>query len=670
MDVLELDIETYSAVDLPKANVYAYSEDPSFEVLMCAWSLNDSPIEVAEDEGAIFEIPGLWDPDVKKVAHNAGFERVCFSRMRGMPVGEYLSPEEWFCTMAVASEYGLPRGLDALAKVLGAEAKDSAGARLISLFCKPNKHGVRNRPEDHPEKWEEFLAYCAQDVSTLQDVRRRMPGWPNAFERELWYVDQKINDRGMRVDAALAKAASEAAAVNAKEAEAEVISLTGVENPGSTQQLGKWAESVGLDMPNWQAETVTDKIKETDDPTIRRVLELRQELALVASNKFLAALRSTSMDGRLRGQFMFHAAHTGRWSSRGVQVHNLPRLSFTYKDADGEKHYDHVAEDIAINILLRCGGVTVPEDLKRLVRPMFIIDGAISDFSAIEARVLAWLAGEEWVLQAFRENRDLYVETAERMGGGMGRPEGKIAVLAAGYQGSVGSFRNMGYGGRKCARDTVKARRGQMSDVAWEIEKQRVKTLQEAGHEAELLRDPNHKCDYEIKEIVDAWRDANNNIRQFWYDLERKFWEGGIVGAGKIRVEVKGSRRLIHLPSGRVLMYHDVRKVRTKETNEITGEVTSRVQIAYRHVQGYMEKTYGGRLTENVTQAVARDLLADAMIRLDKAGYPIVGHVHDEAIVESKDLDGINAIMSVGPDWSEGLPMAAAGFLTYRYKKD
>jgi DNA polymerase len=387
-------------------------------------------------------------------------------------------------------------------------------------------------------------------------------------------------------------------------------------------------------------------------------------LALVAHRKFEAALRGASPDGRLRGQFVYCGAHTARWSSRGVQVHNLAKLAFT----DPEGDYDEIAEDLAIEAL-RLGLGVDPVTLKMLVRPMFLGPLATSDFSAIEARVLAWMSGEQWVLEAFIALRDLYVETAKRMGGGMGRPEGKIAVLAAGYQGSVNSFRNMGYGGRRCGRDTYRAPKKE-DDEARAARLSRA----EASHVDELLRDPNHKDDSEIRAVVDAWREANPSTRQFWYDLERKFWAGGAVGTGKIQVEVQGSTRRIHLPSGRVMKYYGVRKVRVKTEDPETGEVRVKNQLAYRHTKGYLEKTYGGRLTENVTQAVARDLLADALLRLDAAGIPVVGHVHDEAIADYPDgadfLDKMQDIMRTPPAWAEGLPMDASAAVLARYRKD
>jgi len=653
MDVLELDIETYSDVELRKANVYAYVESPVFEVMMCAWSLNGSPIEVWEGEGDIKRVPGLLDPDVKKVAHNASFERVCFSRMIGLPVGQYLPPEQYFDTMAIAREYGYPAALDMLAKALGAEPKDTAGTRLINLFCKPHR-GRRVFGHQRPEQWAEFGKYCEQDVATLQDVRRRLPGWPSKFERDLWYVDQRVNDRGMRVDLDLARAAVRAAEQNDEALGREVIEITGVENPGSTQQLGRWCEDVGFPMENWQARTVEEGLGRAHAygrGDVQRVLELRQELALVAANKFGAILRGVSCDGRLRGQFVFHAAHTGRWSSKGVQVHNLPRLAFE-RVVDGEKVYDEQAEAAAIlDLALGLGGS--PETLKKLVRPTFVLDGVTSDFSAIEARVLAWLAGEDWVLRAFEEGRDLYVETAARMGG-MTRQQGKIAVLACGYQGSVGSMRNMGYGGWPCPWDVrdSQIRRAKMAarDGGAVVDE----TNDEPRLEAE-----GHKCNDEIQVVVDAWRAANPRIVNYWKRLEQAFRNGG--RAGRVTVVARGSQRRVVLPSGRTLYYHGVSARPTKGTTH---------RLSYRHVRGYREGTYGGRLTENVTQAVARDILGNGLILLDKAGYLLVGHVHDEALAaESRDTEGIRDIMRTVPEWAEGLPLDASADVLYRYRK-
>jgi DNA polymerase len=619
--ILDIDIETYSGVELKKSNVYAYVEDPEFEVLMAAWSLEDGPVEVALGEKEILEIPGLWDDDVLKCAHNAGFERVCLSRMNGMSVGDYLPPEHWLDTMALAAEYGWPRGLGKLAIALGAEPKDEAGTRLINLFCMPYR-GRRVRPDEYPEKWADFVEYCRQDVVTLQDIRHRLPDWPEkTIEHRLWNADQRINDRGIKVDLPFVHKAVEAATENSERARTEAIEITGIENPGSTQQLTQWFYDNDLVLGDLKADTVTSALNGDCTPEVKRVLELRQELALVASRKYEAALRGCSIDGRLRGQFSFHAAHTGRWSSRGVQLHNLPRQSDPRE---------------AAGILdLTYGLGASPDMLKSLVRPMFLGPFAISDFSAIEARVIAWLAGEQWVLDAFEEGRDIYVETAARMGG-MTRQEGKVAVLALGYQGSVGSLRAMGYGtGEETISTTTKRpfRSGQVQAAREESTNQ-------------------NKTESEALALVKKWRKANPRIVRFWTNLESVFRSGGTLG--RLTVEAEGSDRIIRLPSGRGLHYHKVS----------TGS-----RLRYLHIQGYREDTYGGRLAENVTQAVARDLLADAMLRLDEAGYYVVGHVHDEVIVESDDLEGIRRIMKTGPDWSEGLPLDASADLAERYTK-
>ena len=725
MDILDIDIETFSSVDLKKSNVYAYSESIDFTVLMAAWSLNDSPVQVAIGEKEILEIPGLWDPEVKKCAHNAGFERVCLSRLTPMRIGEYLPPEEWFDTLAIAAEYGYPRSLDSLAKALKVPTKDPAGSSLINMFTKPYR-GRRILPEERPERWDAFVEYCRQDVVVLQAVRHALPGWPSKFERQLWYIDQRINDRGIKVDIDMARAALEAAEENNAKASARVIEITGISNPNSPQQLAVWLaprlDAVGLRLPNLQAATVKHLLMDSrlDDPEVREVLELREELALVASRKYAAALRSVSADKRLRGQFMFHAAHTGRWSSRGVQVHNLPRKAFTIEDPEtGDEVTDWHAINWRIDALkLGCGAT--PQDLKRLVRPMFEGPFTIADFSGIEARVLAWLAGEQWVLDAVEAGRDLYVETAERMGGGMQRPEGKIAVLAGGYQGSVGSLRNMGYGGRLCPLDTIvpkprkntktgKHTESHDSGLIGEVRERFYERSQDAekteefmnrdavlrfldkhqyvpedpdereahrafvltalgGHAAEIERDPNHKCDFEIKRVVDAYREANSRITRFWHEMERVFWAGGNVNE-MIYVTPVGNQRRVRLPSGRVLCYHGVSKRPATIVDEVTGTEREVMQISYTHVQGYRDATYGGRLTENVTQAVARDLLADAMIRLEQAGYYVVGHVHDEVVVESDDVEGIRSIMREGPEWSQGLPLDASADLVERYTK-
>lgn len=606
---LYVDIETYSTTDI-KRGVYRYSEDPEFLVLMCAWALDDGPVQVAVGRDEIMKIPHLLDGSnvVVRFAHNAQFERVCLSRFRGLPTGQYLPPEAWEDTMAHMAEWGYPQSLEGGAKALGADPKDGAGAALIRWFCQPDRSGKRRLPEDHPEKWAQFVEYCRQDVATMRDMRRRLlrrhkRSWPTSHERQVWIADQKVNDLGVRVDLDMAASAVEAASENLAADKAEAKAITGVENPGSTAQLLGWFGGL---LPDLKAETVRQALT-LDDLTAdqRRVLELRQSMALTAHKKFQTALDVANTDGRLRGSVRFFGAHTGRWAGRGLQLQNLPRAGFE----------SEAAQDAAI-LDLNLGLGADPQTLKALVRPLLVGPFTVCDYSAIEARVVAWLAGESWALEAFAEGRDIYVETANRMGGGMGRKEGKVAVLALGYNGGVGSLRAMG------------------GDAL--------------GGEAVLQR------------IVDQWRGANRNIVRLWGRLERAFYYGGQAG-DRLTVEADGSDRLVRLPSGRAVVYHQVRAGRDGRLSFLDPKLRWRTE------------TYGGRLVENVTQAVARDVLGAALVRLVEEGHRVVGHVHDEVIVESSpesSLAAIRRVMVTPTEWSDGLPLAAAGYSCGRYRKD
>lgn len=620
---LYVDIETRSRVNLKKSNVYRYTTDPDFQILMAAWSLDGSPVVAETTPEGIAAIPGLRDPGVEKVAHNAAFERVCFSQFFGMPEGDYLDPAEWDDTMPLASEHGFPATLDGAAKALGAQQKDSAGAHLIRFFCVPTKTGEFNRPEDHPEKWQQFVDYCVGDVETLIGIAERLPAWPPG-ERELFIADQRINDRGIALDRRLADEAVDAGEFNLMEQELEFISLTGVRNPASLPQVQAWFKDRGMPLPNLQAATVEAKLEELQrapaaarDEVAIRVLELRQDLALVAPKKYISALESVSHDDRLRGAFRFFGAHTGRWSGRGTQLHNLPRAQLDTEEQTA----------MAINNL-HGGGRASSYELKALVRALFTGPFVVSDYSAIEARVVAWLAGEQWVLDAFEEGRDIYVETAGRMFGldpeaaKARRSEGKVAVLALGYNGSVGSLRAMG------------------AD----------------GSEAKL------------KGLVNRWRAANPAIVNMWAELDRIFHSGGELSSGLIRVEADGRDRFVRLPSGRAITYHGV-AVRMEQ-----GPYGPRRRLTFRDPRKNWARvdTYGGRLTENVTQAVARDVLGGALLELADRGYPVVGHVHDEVLVEGgpEDLEGVVEAMCAPLPWAAGLPIDAEAFTTTRYRKD
>ena len=620
---LYIDIETRSRVDLRKSNVYRYVADPSFDILMATWSLDGSPVVAATTREEIEAIPGLRDPSVEKVAHNAPFERICFSRYFGLPTGEYLDPAEWDDTMPLAAEHGYPQSLDALAKALRATEKDSAGAHLIRHFSMPNRRGEFNAPEDHPEKWDEFIRYGIQDTETLIEVADRLPEWPPG-ERELYIADQRINDRGIALDRELAEAAVDAGEINLIEQELEFINLTGVDNPNSRPQVLAWFEEHGLPLPNLQAATVESTLRdlrdapegERDEVAIR-VLELRQDLALIASSKYLTAIGSSCEDDRLRGAFRFFGAHTGRWAGRGVQLHNLPRAQL-----------DTVEETEAAIETVKTGGGAGSYTLKALVRALFTGPFVVSDYSAIEARVVAWLAGEQWVLDAFEAGRDIYVETAGRMfdldegAARARRHEGKVAVLALGYNGGVGSLRAMGADG----------------------------------------------VDSHLQGLVDRWRKTNPAIVQMWKDFDSAFYHGGEVGSGLIRVEVQGRDRFLRLPSGRAITFHGV--VAKSEM----GPFGPRRRLTFLDPRRNWARvdTYGGRLTENVTQAVARDILGAALIELADRGFPVVGHIHDEVLVEGgpDDLDEVVDAMCAKPAWAEGLPIAAEAFTTHRYRKD
>lgn len=619
--MLWLDIETYSSVDLRKSGVYPYVEAPDHEILMCGWTTDRRRYQLAIGEDEIVQIPGLLDPSVPKVAHNASFERVNLAVLD--PAIE--APDQWVDTMALAAEHGYPRSLDALAKALGAEPKDSAGTHLINWFCKPDpKTGARRRLEDHPEKWRQFCDYCVQDVRTLADVWERLPGWPTDHERRLWVVDQKINDRGIQVDVDMAQAAVTVGAENRRDVIDEARAIAEIDNPNSVQQLTGWLNAQNVRVPDLRAETVSDLLTRNLTPDVRRVLEIRQELALAAEKKYAAALAAVSADGRFRGGFKFYGAHTGRWSGQKIQLQNMPRavlasartaLAALPDDATESQQAAVVESYTNAAIFDLCSGFgATPATLKALLRAMLLGPFTVVDYAAIEARFIAWLAGEEWALQAFRDGRDIYVETAERMGGRT-RQEGKVAVLALGYAGGVNSLRVMG-------GDSL-------------------------GTDAELDR------------MVAQWRRANPAIVRFWSDLERAFWRGGT--AGRITVERDGRDRHVVLPSGRPLVYHGVRRSR---------DAYGRPRLAFADPKGFVTDTYGGRLAENVTQAGARDVLAAALVRLDERGYPVVGHVHDEAIVEGTyDPTDIARVMCEPEPWMDGLPLAAEGFVCERYRK-
>ena len=615
------DIETRSRVDLKKSNVYRYAADPDFRILMLAYAADDGPVEVTTDPDEITRLLEAWvDSEVRIVAHNAAFERICFSahlRNAGVELeGRYLRPGRFDDTMPIAAEHGYPVSLEALAEWLDGEQKDKIGVHLINYFSKPTRAGDFRGPEADEERWAKFVEYCRQDVETLRSVWNALPGWPTVRERRAWLADQAVNDRGIRVDVALAEAAVDASDQNRMIQEIEFSTITGVSNPGSTTQLLSWFNETGLELPNVRAETVASTLLRDDlSDDHRRALELRRELALSASKKYIAALDRVDDDGRLRGSFQFFGAHTGRWAGRGVQLQNLPAASI--KPTFGESIDDAIAAE-ALDVTLGLGGDA--NTLKALVRSMFLGPFTVVDYSAIEARVLAWLAGEEWALEAFASGRDIYVETAKRMGN-LTRKEGKVATLALGYGGGLGALRTMGAQG----------------------------------------------SDEYLKGLRDQWREANENIVALWDEVERKFWTGGSVG-DLLSIVKDGDSRYITLPSGRSIGYHSVLR-RWAMTD--WGTKVPRLTFRDPRRGGARVETYGGRLTENITQAVARDVLSDALIALTDEGFDVVGHVHDEVLVEGESsVAEISKIMTTSSKWSAGLPLDAEGYQCPRYRKD
>lgn len=678
MRSLGLDIETFSSADLASTGVCRYAEAPDFQILLIGYSFDDGPVKVHDCTK-----PGCWprelldaltDPDVTKYAYNAFFERSCLMR----ELEEELPPEQWRDTMIMALECGLPGSLAGAGAALGLpeeQLKDPRGKALIQYFCKPcrptrtNGGRTRNLPEHDPEKWKLFIEYNRQDVVTETAIRKKLMAFPLAEnEWKLWSLDQRMNDRGVRLDVPMIGQIVEHDEQNREKLQAEAREITGLSNPNSLSQLKPWLQSRGISTEALRKDDVAKLLAGDLPEDVRRALEIRQALGKTSVAKYHAMQDAVCPDGRLRGILQFYGANrSGRWAGRIVQTHNLARNSLP----DLELARELAAEGDFETMELLFGETSFV--LSELIRTAFIPSEGrrfvVSDFSAIEARVLAWLAGEQWVLDAFRAGEDIYCKTASMMYhvpvvkhgvNGELRQKGKVAVLACGYQGGVGAMKAMDKGG----------------------------SIPEE----------------ELQSVVDQWRSANPRIVKLWRDYEaaaktairehravrrgiripahnleeREYVAGGPVRPYSVRegCEVAFSYRsgnlFIKLPSGRRLCYWGCR---LKE-----DPVTGREQIVYMGVnqttkQWGETETYGGKLVENVTQAVARDCLAIAMQRVTAMGYEIVMHVHDEMIVDvplgDKDaLVQINAAMGRPIGWAPGLPLKGDGYTCNFYMKD
>ena len=648
-DVLWIDIETYSPVDLAKAGVYKYTEHPDWQILMCSWALNDGEVHRAEGHEAILAIPGLFDKKVLKVAHNASFERVNLSRLKSRGRGKFLPPEQFFDTAALARTWGLPASLKDFALSVDAEEKDEAGTRLINLFSKPNRKGKRVTAGEKPDDWAAFGAYCDQDVETMRQAARLLGrGFPRG-ERAVYEVDQRINDRGVRVDIELARAAERCFKDNRAEALKEIERIAGVDNGNSVAQLRTWLKSRGVDTEDLRKDTVKDLLEDEIPDDVRRVLVLRQECAVSAAAKFTAAIRATNDDGRLRGTMQYFGASTGRFAGRLIQFQNLARDGF--KAPDGS--YDTQAEEQAVNRLLEGGSVPSPE-LKKLIRPLLMGPFVVCDYSSIEPRVLAWLSGEQWMIDAFNNNEDIYVATAAKLGGperGFDRQHGKTCVLSCGYAGGVGAMLKMG--GRN---------------------------IMPKGTPEDILRK-------ELRKIVTNWRDKSPAVRRFWSQLERIINTGGAVDTGLVSIEVKGQDRYVWLPSKRPIVYRGLTR-RWRQPLDVDGTPLGPARLVPHVLNTGGDRArvpykplHGGIITENIVQAVARDILVNALRRLEEAGWPVVTHIHDEVVCEiptdKRDLSEdalvaeVSEIMCRPPSWADDdLVIKAAGYTCQRYHKE
>lgn len=656
--ILSIDLETYSEVDLTKSSVYRYSEDPSFEILLFGYAFDDEPVTVIDvAAGGIpdYLLGALTDPSITKMAYNASFERVCLSnymKRRGL-IDTFLPPEQWQCTMIHALSCGLPRSLAGVGQALGLseeEAKMKEGSALIQWFCKPckatktNGGRTRNLPQHDMRKWITFEAYNARDVEVERTIRKMLESKPvPEIEWKAYWMDQRINDRGVMIDRKLMENAIKISQEHTAELSAEAEKLTGLENVNSVSQLKDWLGVDGsLDKKAIKAMRASGSLDLKQD----RLLAIRQEMGKTSISKYEAMERGVCADGRIRGLFQFYGANrTGRWAGRQVQVQNLPQNHIS----DLNTARDLVIAGDREALMLLYGNV--PDMLSQLIRTAFIAgDGrtfAVSDFSAIEARVLAWLADEQWRMEVFRQGGDIYCASASQMFkvpvvkhgvNGHLRQKGKISELSLGYGGSVGALTNMG--------------------------------ALEMGLKEE-----------ELQPLVTAWRNANPQVVAFWWAVDRMVKDAldspGTIqrlpcAADRTMICAQVTRNLlsVKLPSGRWIRYYKPRI----ETNKFGSE-----SITYAGLDsgkwGRVE-TYGPKLVENIVQATSRDCLRDAMMRVSEVFPDIVMHVHDEMIVEVNEEQAEDALgymqecMGKPIEWAPGLLLRGDGYITKYYRKD
>ena len=640
------DLETYSSVDLTKCGVYRYCESEDFEILLAAYSIDGGAVQVT-DLACGEKIPSeilsaLEDETVTKWAFNANFERICLSHFLGYPTGDYLKPDSWKCSMVWAAYMGLPLSLEGAGAVLGLEKqKLSEGKDLIKYFCQPcaptksNGQRTRNLPKHSPDKWLAFKRYNIRDVETEMSIQARLSKYPvpdSVWEE--YHLDQEINDRGVGLDMELVRQAIQMDGRSRSELTQAMKELTSLDNPNSVQQMKQWLADNGVETDTLGKKAVAELLK-TAPPELQKVLTLRQQLAKSSVKKYQAMETAVCSDGRARGMFQFYGANrTGRWAGRIIQMQNLP-----------QNHLDDLSE---VRGLVRAGDFDavemlyedVPDTLSQLIRTAFVPQEnrkfIVADFSAIEARVIAWLAGEKWRQDVFAEGKDIYCASASQMFGvpvekhgvnGHLRQKGKIAELALGYGGSVGALKAMG------------------------------------ALEMGLSED-------ELPALVSAWRQSNPKIVQFWWAVDRAVMDAitrkTTTKTHGIVFSARNGMLFITLPSGRSLAY-----VKPKiGTNKFGGDC-----ITYEGVGGTKKwerlDSYGPKFVENIVQATSRDILCYAMRTLRCCS--IVMHIHDEVVIEADRRMSLQAVceqMGRTPPWAKGLRLRADGYETDFYKKD
>ena len=622
MDTLAIDIETYSDMSLPDCGVHRYAASEQFEILLFAYSLNDEPTQII-DLASGEKIPDkimeyLTDDSVIKTAYNAAFERNCINRFFGLS----LKPEGWRCTLVQASMLSLPLSLEGVGEALNLDKKKmSEGKDLIRYFCMPckptkaNGGRTRNLPSDAPEKWELFKTYCIRDVDVEKQIRNKLAKFPIPDrEQKLYCMDQRINDRGIMVDQELIGHAVACDLLYKETVTKKAYEISGLENPNSVSQLKDWLNEKGIEVDSL-AKAAVEELVENTQGDVAEMMKLRLAMSKTSVKKYEAMERSVCPDGRVHGLLQFYGANrTGRWAGRLVQIHNLPQNHM--EDLELARSLVKEGRYDLVELLYD----STPDVLSELIRTAFVARPGcrfiVSDFSAIEARVMGYLAGEGWVMEEITK-------------GSPYRARGKVASLACQYGGAEGALISMG------ALNFVE--------------------------------------EEELKGLVQSWRTANPHIVNYWYEIDgavkAAVKERKMTKVGMVTVYYQSGMLKIALPSGRVLSY-----VRPRMTvNRFGSESVSYEGIGTNRKWTRIE-SYGAKFCENIVQATARDVLAEAMLRLEKKEFDIVCHIHDEVVLEvpegSSSVEEVNEIMAVCPDWCEGLPLKAAGFESPFYKKD